>query len=107
MRSGSLGMKIGSGPAVAPRGGRRRASVSRDAGRTDGRVHNRAGLRPRVDYEKSQTGARAEGGRLPTPASPAGTTGSRSQRGRTTPGSRAETAEVQARTRSVLRAARQ
>src|SRR2546427_3587629 len=49
-----------------------------------------AGLRRRGNYEKSQTAARAGGGRLRRPARLAGTTGSRSPRRRATPASRAE-----------------
>src|SRR2546426_12074487 len=52
--------------------------------------HNRADLRRRGNYEKSQTAARAGGGRLRRPARLAGTTGSRSPRRRATPASRAE-----------------
>src|SRR5438132_11225570 len=48
------------------------------------------GLTRRGNYEKSQTAARAGGGRLRRPARLAGTTGSRSPRRRATPASRAE-----------------
>src|SRR5437867_12385283 len=52
--------------------------------------HNRADLRRRGDYEKTQTGARGAGGRLRRPLRLAGTTGSRSPRGRATRAGRAE-----------------